>query len=236
MIAEAKTWTEYRVTLRPDRDPESPREWDNLGTMVCWASRYTLGDEQPKCDNEEWLRDLIGELVNADDPELIPFDPHGMAILDKHVVMLPLYLFDHSGITMNTGGFSCPWDSGQVGYIYCTLEQCRDNWMRPDATWDTMLPTHDGPDITMREYAKRILESEVETYATYLEGQVYGFEIQTREVELDLFGNEVAGEWEDSDSCWGFYGYDVEKNGMMDHAPDDERARQAFRDAEVEYD
>ena len=30
------------------------------------------------------------------------------------MVILPLYLYDHSGITMNTCGFSCPWDSGQV--------------------------------------------------------------------------------------------------------------------------
>ena len=37
--------------------------------------------------------------------------------LDKYVI-LPLYLYDHSGITMSTSVFSCPWDSGQVGWIY----------------------------------------------------------------------------------------------------------------------
>jgi len=235
MIAEAKTWTEYRVTLRPDHDPESPREWDNMGTMVCFHSRYNLGDEKPKHGVEGWLDGLIYDLVEPDDPELIPVD-HKRAILDKHTVMLPLYLYDHSGITMSTGAFSCPWDSGQVGYIYCTLEQARENWMRPDATWDTMLPQNNGPDITMREYAKLVLEGEVETYDQFISGQVYGFEVETREVEINLFGDEVAGEWEDGDSCWGFYGRDVEKNGMIDHAPDDERARQAFRDAEVDYD
>ena len=41
------------------------------------------------------LLELIGELEN--------------------VVILPLYLHDHSGLTMNTSGFHCPWDSGQVG-------------------------------------------------------------------------------------------------------------------------
>lgn len=34
------------------------------------------------------------------------------------VNILPLYLYDHSGITMNTTGFSCPWDSGRVGFIF----------------------------------------------------------------------------------------------------------------------
>jgi len=28
-----------------DMNPESPREWDNVGTMVCSHRRYNLGDE-----------------------------------------------------------------------------------------------------------------------------------------------------------------------------------------------
>lgn len=235
MIAEAKAWTEYRVTLIPDRDPESPRDWDTLGTMVCWHNRYNLGDEQPKCDPEEWARDLAGEIVGADDPELIP-DEHVVRILEKHVVMLPLNLYDHSGITMSTSSFSCPWDSGQVGYIYCTLDQARENWMRTDATWETVLPHHDGSEVTMREYAKLILEAEVETYDQFISGEVYGFILEEREAELNLFGEEVVGEWDETDSCWGFYGRDVEKSGLIEHIPDDERARQAARDADVEFD
>ena len=27
-----------------DEDPQSPREWDNAGTMVCFHRRYNLGD------------------------------------------------------------------------------------------------------------------------------------------------------------------------------------------------
>ena len=33
------------------------------------------------------------------------------------------FIYDHSGITMNTTGFSCPWDSGQVGWIYCSKKR-----------------------------------------------------------------------------------------------------------------
>ena len=29
-----------------DSCPTNPREWDNLGTMVCGHRRYDLGDEQ----------------------------------------------------------------------------------------------------------------------------------------------------------------------------------------------
>ena len=45
-----------------------------------------------------------------------------MKVISQKFLMLPLYLYDHSGITMNTTGFSCPWDSGQVGWIYASKE------------------------------------------------------------------------------------------------------------------
>ena len=30
------------------------------------------------------------------------------AIAGKELIILPLYLYDHSGLTMNTSGFICP--------------------------------------------------------------------------------------------------------------------------------
>jgi hypothetical protein len=43
-----------------------------------------------------------------------------------------LYLYDHGGITISTGPFSCPRDSGQVGFIYASHKQIRDHfgWKR----------------------------------------------------------------------------------------------------------
>jgi hypothetical protein len=86
-----------------DTDPESPRDWCNIGTMVCWHSRYTLGDEQPTQDPETWLENFI-ESTEADETSFI---------------RLPLYLYDHSGLAMSRSPFLCRWDSGQVGWIYC---------------------------------------------------------------------------------------------------------------------
>lgn len=47
-------------TIRSGQDdsPESPREWDNVGTMVCWHRHYKLGDEQPKEDATDYLLKL----------------------------------------------------------------------------------------------------------------------------------------------------------------------------------
>ena len=40
------------------------------------------------------------------------------------IIILPLYLYDHSGISMKTTPFSCQWDSGQVGWIYVEKKKC----------------------------------------------------------------------------------------------------------------
>jgi len=198
--------------------------------MVTWHDRYNLGDDRPSDDSATWMRDLAAELVNAEDAELIP-DDHVRAILDKHVVMLPLYLMDHSGLSMSVGGFSCPWDSGQVGYIYCTLKDARVNWMNADAQWDTVLTDHENKPITMREYTDRVLRGEVETYDQDLRGDVYGFVLETGET------SETGGgvEWEQGDSCFGFYGTDPAENGMMDHIGDAvtlDQVREAFNNIE----
>jgi hypothetical protein len=37
-----------RIRVIVDRDAESPREYDNVGTMACWHRRYKLGDVQPE--------------------------------------------------------------------------------------------------------------------------------------------------------------------------------------------
>jgi hypothetical protein len=51
----------YFYVLKQDENPENPREdQDWLGTMACWHRRYKLGDEQPKCDPEEHIRNLVG--------------------------------------------------------------------------------------------------------------------------------------------------------------------------------
>lgn len=95
-----------QVFVRHDDEPESPRTWDNLGTMACWHRHYLLGDVQPKESPEDWLKS------NA---------PPGS-------VVLRLFLLDHSGLRMSVGDFGDPWDSGQVGWIVCTPEKIRKEY------------------------------------------------------------------------------------------------------------
>jgi len=155
--------SKYTIEIRQDDMPEPPREWDNLGTMVCSHSRYNLGDEQLSY-GEFW--DFIKEEGGKDS-----------------FFILPLYLYDHSGLTMSTEPFSCPWDSGQVGYIYVSKDDVRNEFGAGRIS------------TKLAKQAFKILKGEVETYDQYLRGDVYGYIIK------DSNGVE-------QESCWGFYGED----------------------------
>jgi len=198
----------YKLKIKQDESSDSPRDWDNLGTMVCWHNRYNLGDEKRRDDVNEWLRELACSLDPSLEERLLSENKVSdlvTAVIDKHTVMLPLYLYDHGGLTMNTGGFSCPWDSGQVGYIY--------------ATRDTIMKEFSAKKLTkkLRDKVVGILRSEVEIYSQYLEGDVYGYVIY----EIDEPCDCDPEPWNDYppcnccdnaevvDSCWGFYGSDV---------------------------
>jgi hypothetical protein len=146
------------VKIMPDSEPLDPRkEFDNVGIMVCWHKKYSLGDIQPKEDPMEYLRQIMENRVYSETRKWIPDDISEEDIkkyMDKHFVMLPLYLMDHSGLSISTGSFGCPWDSGQVGFIYVDKD------------------SKDYDDLTAG------LTSEVDIYNKFLSGDVWGYDIE----------------------------------------------------------
>lgn len=164
----------YTIKIFQDTDPLNPRtDWDHCDTMVCFHRRYNLGDKHDWKDSFNSWQELA-EQIEKD------FKP---------VVMLPLYLYDHSGITISTGPFSCPWDSGQVGFIFMSREEALKNWSRKRVT------------KKLQDRIEKFLESSVKEYDDYLTGNVYGF--------------EITKDGEDIESCWGFFG-DYEKNVLLE--------------------
>jgi hypothetical protein len=166
----------YLIEIFPDNNPESPREWSNLGTMICFHTRYDLGDKHgyDHKDYSGWK-----EMEKA-------------IVKENNVgVILPLYLYDHSGITISTTPFSCGWDSGKIGFIYVSKED--------------VLKEYGGKIVTkkLKERVTEYLKGEVETYDQYLRGDIYGYKIS--KVTTCDQGNEHK---EEIDSVWGFYGED----------------------------
>jgi hypothetical protein len=167
-LVHQETYKDFEIEIYQDIDPMDPRSWDNLGVMACHHGRYKLGD----LHNSMCIQEL-NEYVNR-----------------KDVVSLPLYLYDHSGITMKTSRFSCPWDSGQVGYIYVTYENIKKNWNVKRVTKKLIKQTAE------------MLENEVKIYNDYLIGNVYGYVVKRN-------GSQV-------DSCWGYIGdWDGKEYGAL---------------------
>jgi len=179
-----KTKGDYKGVVCIDENPTDPRNDSNLGIMLCFHTRYNLGDktEEQTTDFESWkeVREHIATKLNA-----------------YEGVILPLFLYDHSGLSIKVGSFDgllpqghARFDSGQVGYIYTTKIQLDEIGIKKkDRT---------------KENITKILNQEVETYCKYLSGDIYGYQI-TKSVQCDKCEHTKE---EHIDSCWGFYGYD----------------------------
>jgi hypothetical protein len=166
----------FMASLYHDENPESPREWDNLGHMVCWHRRTDLGDEQVRPgEHADSLKGFENWLVQE----------------RKARVILPIYIYEHSGITI-TARYEVylrypdkQWDAGQVGYIYVTADDIRKEY---------------GVKRISQKLKKKVAEllvCEVSAYDQYLTGDVYGYVVKDETGEhIDscwgFFGLECA--------------------------------------------
>jgi len=179
-MEEIKLLNQKVLRIIQDENPNDPREDDNLTKMVCFHNRYDLGDKHNynKDDYNSW--DELKKTIED---------------TEKPVVILPLYLYDHSGITISTTEFTCKWDSGQIGFVYITNERINE------------LGCVIENEETINDYIKRLtrdLQEEVKQYDQFLQGDVYGFEL-------------IGPDGEEIDSCWGFYGSNWKTNGITDY-------------------
>ena len=162
-----KTIGKYKVETVHDESPFNPREDDNLGTMICFHGNYILGDkhEYRHQDYDGWEEMKAAIIKN-----------------ENVGVILPLYLYDHSGITIATTPFSCRWDSGQVGFIIISKEKMRYEY------------SYQRVSKKLKERVAGYLKAEVGTYDQYLTGDAYGYRITNTETD------------EEVDACWGYFG------------------------------
>lgn len=170
-----------------DEDAQAPYDWcDMLGTLVTWHRRFC-----PQMDGEKQFGTPQDFLDQAK---------------EGGWVWVNVGLIDHSGQSfyliaeetrkrkqrqgddahpMDPGG----WDSGQVGFMYCTKER--------------FVEVVDTKTHRWRVRAKAVLESELETWDQYVSGQVYGYTVKSPDGEV-------------IDSCWGFYGDESVKADMVE--------------------
>lgn len=174
------------VCIRVDEDPQDPRkEWDNAGIFWAWHRRYTIGDEDEVTRHGKTFRKS-----DFDPSDFRNFGELADAIYAKHcaVLVLPVYLMDHSGLSLSVSDFRDRWDSGQLGVIWLPREGLADIGYKI-ASKGALAKAED------------LLKSEVAVQDAYVSGSVFGWESYAL-VERD--GEPAKGEF--LDSCWGYYG------------------------------
>lgn len=197
------------ITIHTDEFPLNPRkEYGNAATMACQYGNYDLGDGTLELLYDALIEDPMFESCYEGHPDskryINPNSPSDCIEAAQRFgfEVLPLYLYDHSGLTISTSSFSCPWDSGMVGVIFMSKQDMRDNFNVKKVT------------KFIREKARDLMKAEVEDYDYYLTGQCYGYSIYKDKDSLD-----------EIESCYGFIG-DLEyvtwsaKNaadGIVDH-------------------
>lgn len=186
---------------------ESPRDWCPFGAMLAEHRDYTLGDQDgPAQELADFIEDMRewhsgGALIDA-----------ALKHLQRHfgsTVVLPLYLYDHSGISMSAGPNLLAdgwintrthnpfdpggWDTSFIGFAFDTAEGREENGV---------------PDV------EAALRTEVEVYSEHLEGNYFGLveeELKSVHTTVSHDGEVVRDDedddWVETDSCWGYLGY-----------------------------
>ena len=161
-----------KIEIKNSLCPVNPRLYDytdcNIGKMICLHGKYLLGDKHKftSSDFNSWddMREQLKKQMKTD-------------------VILPLYLYNHSVLTISTKPFHCPWDSGQVGFIVLDKTQVEKvyGWKR--------LTTDRKNELI------KVLIAEVELYDKYLTGDVYDvFLLNSNQEEVDVIYDIFLGD------------------------------------------
>lgn len=190
---EEKRVGKYTVKIYQDEDGCNPREWDNLGTMYYRNRDYILGDViVPDSYYDDKLEDTV--YLEGSDPAEYTRGYIEQIEGDKVALMIPLEIYDHSGVTMwaghNPDHPDYQWDCSHVGYIAVTYGKLRKEYSKKRISKAILAK------------AEKVLRQEVETFNDYLTGNCYGYVVE------DEQGKHI-------DSCWGFLG-DVKYAMAMD--------------------
>jgi len=170
MSLETETYKGHEIKIVTDLNAESPREWDNLCIIHVAHQHYNIGDEN--YNDHESIKAAEREAKRNGD------------------LVLPLYMYDHSGITIALTPFSCKWDSGQVGFVQVPRLKMMEEFGKKLFT------------SQLKQKGRKIAEGEVENLDTYVRGDIVGYTID-----------------DDGDSCWGYYSVEDamgEAKGVVD--------------------
>lgn len=156
--------------------------------------------------------------------------------LQNHIEWLPLWLYDHSGITMScgtrSGQYADRWDSSCVGFIIAGKKSIMEDACEilRDENGEPLLEEHVHENFpttfsvatrplteeTWRARAVEIMKEDVALYDQYLTGDVYYYTLYEADAVEGEDPDYENADWEETESCGGFYGDDLMTNGIAD--------------------
>ena len=183
--------TKFTLTVRYDYDYRHDCD-DLVGVMGPRLNGYD------RCDTEATINDLLGcDWQDLTRDEFIK----KMESCKEVAAFAPVYMYSHSGDTISTSPFSCPWDSGQAGWAVITRSSLKAMGLKNVG----------------QVRGQRHIKGHIQYLDQIMQGNVFGFEVK------DENGDHV-------DSCWGFVGDDIESNGMLCYLDEElhDQAREIF--------
>jgi len=147
------------IEIFQDDCDNSPRQYDNICIIHIGHRRYSFGDE-----NYNNFEDIQAAERKAK---------------AKGNIVLPLYMYDHSGITIALTPFSCRWDSGRVGFVEVRKSEMIANWGKKNFT----------PQLKAKSL--EVAEQEVKELDYYIRGEVYLYSINDHEESCGGFIGDI---------------------------------------------
>ncbi len=99
----------FTINILRDDSPESPRTWDNVGTLMTFHRDCEIQDSK--------------EFKNSD-----AFKEY-LRSHEKSLIIRPVFAYIHSGVALSLTNtvypFNDRWDACQIGVIYCTKKKAR---------------------------------------------------------------------------------------------------------------
>ena len=152
----------YTLRIIQDSNPESSREWDNLGSFYTTKNNGYIKREISIYDYEQDEEFDFGSDVDSDTERLSKLG----------YIAIPVSVYDHSSWTVFTG-VANGWDSGCIGFYVVSREKIREDFGCKRISKKLL------------ERVKNILEDEIKTFDRYIQGEVWGFEITKDGEHLD---------------------------------------------------
>ena len=184
-----------------DTDCPGDIEWlhseECLYNLAVFHSHYNIGNVTGGLDYYDFIAELVSEYNPAAAERWVESEQTSVhkaklwAHLNVWYITVPVFMYEHSGISISTTPFSCSWDSGSVGFGYVSKEKIRTEFQITR--------------ITPTRYREAVngLTAQVEYFDNIIQGNCYQWA-----VEVDGEGVE---------SCAGYVGWDTQMLADLKH-------------------